>query len=102
MKTIYIKGKGQYKRNVRKALSKTDILIEGVDFVEGLEGSDFMLIWLREDLELRSLKLGITAKYVWKHRLKFYFSIEEMNPPKKEEPIVSVLEDLKRLQSELH
>jgi hypothetical protein len=101
MRTIYIKGKGQYKRNVRKALSKTDYLIEGYDFVEGLDGSDFMLIWLREGIDERLLKLGITAKYVWKHRLNFFNSIEEMNPPKKDEKIVSVFDDLKRLEAEL-
>lgn len=79
MKTIYIKGIGHYKKNIIKALFKSS-LKEGDDYIIGNCGTDCFLIWLKDDIELRKLKLGITAKYVWKNRLKFYYSIDEMNP----------------------
>lgn len=81
MKTVYIKGIKKFKKNIRKGLSKSKF-IEGYDYIEGLGNDDFCLIWIRQDLSLRELKLAISAKYVWKNRLKFYESINEMNPSK--------------------
>lgn len=79
MRTIYIKGRKKYKKNIRKGLDKSK-LIEGYDFIEGLGGNDHVLMWIREDLDLRDFKLAISAKYVWKNRLRFYKSIDEMKP----------------------
>ena len=81
MKTVYIKGIKKFKSNIRKGLNKSN-LIEGLDYIEGLGNDGFVLIWIRTDLSLRDLKLAISAKYVWKNRLKFFENIEDMNPKK--------------------
>lgn len=60
-------------------MDKSD-LIDGTDYIQGLAGEDYALYWLRDDLNLREFKLAIGAKYVWKHRMRFYNSIEEMKP----------------------
>lgn len=70
-----------------------------MDFMEGTNGADFLMIWMREDMELRTLKLAITAKVVWKHRLNFFFRYEDMNS-KIEEPVVDALVELQKLQME--
>lgn len=83
MKTIYIKGIGKFKKKISKGLLKSD-LIAGVDYIisSTSDGENFELVWCRDDLTLRQLKLSISAKYIWRCRMKFYTSIEEMNPPK--------------------
>ena len=79
MRTIYIKGIKKYKVSISKGLDKSN-LKEGKDYIQGLAGSDFALYWLNENLTLREFKLAIGAKYVFKHRMKFFNTIEEMNP----------------------
>jgi hypothetical protein len=83
METVYIKGRGKYRDAIRKALHRSK-LKEGGDYIEGNHGKglSYMLIWIKDRTELRALKLAITAKIVWKHRLKFYFKYEDMNPKK--------------------
>lgn len=79
MRTIYIKGIKKYKVSLIKGLGKSN-LIEGIDFIQGLAGNDYALYWINENLDLREFKLAIGAKYVWKHRMRFFNTIEEMNP----------------------
>lgn len=81
METVYIKGRGQYRDAIRKALHRSK-LKEGKDYIEGNHGKriSYMLIWINDQTELKRLKRGITAKIVWKHRLRFYFSYEEIKP----------------------
>lgn len=79
MRTIYIKGIKKYKDSLIKGLNKSK-LREGKDFIQGLAGKDHALYWINEELDLRDFKLAIGAKYVWKHRMRFYNTIEEMNP----------------------
>jgi len=84
MRTIYIKGLTHYKKYIRKAILKSE-LIEGQDFIEGYAGQDYALYWLHDDLDLRTFKKAVGAKYVWRHRIRFYESIEEMNKKKKDD-----------------
>lgn len=79
MRTLYIKGIKKYKISLIKGLNKSN-LIEGTDYIQGLSGTDFALYWLRDDLSLRDFKLAIGAKYVFKHRMRFFNTVEEMNP----------------------
>lgn len=81
MRTIYIKGIKKFKKGIGKGLDKSE-LIEGKDYIQGLAGSDFALYWINENIALRDFKKAISAKYVFKHRLQFFNSIEEMNPEK--------------------
>lgn len=84
MRTIYIKGIKKYKASLIKGLDKSS-LREGRDYIQGLAGDDHALYWLNENLELREFKLAIGAKYVFKHRMKFFNTIEEMHPKKNED-----------------
>lgn len=84
MRTIYIKGIKKYKASLIKGLDKSN-LIDGVDYIQGLAGEDHALYWLNENLSLREFKLAIGAKFVFKHRMRFYDTIEEMNPAKNED-----------------
>jgi hypothetical protein len=88
MKTIYIKGIKKYKVSIIKGLNKSS-LIDGLDYIQGLAGEDYALYWLRENLELREFKLAIGAKFVFKHRMRFFNTIEEMNPPKRDDGLWS-------------
>lgn len=81
METVYIKGKGQFKESIRKSLHRSK-LNEGVDYIEGNHGKriPYMLIWIKDQNDLRKLKLAITAKIVWKHRLQFFFTYDKIKP----------------------
>lgn len=84
MRTIYIKGLKSFKRAIRKSLSKSN-LVERLDYLEGSEGLEYVLIWvLREELQLRELKLAIGARTIFRHRLRFYSSVAELNPQTKD------------------
>jgi hypothetical protein len=77
MRTIYIKGIKKYKDSLIKGLVKSE-LVEGKDFIQGLAGEDYALYWLNETLPLKEFKKAIGSKYVWKHRMRFYNTIDEM------------------------
>ena len=79
MRTIYITGIKKYKKGIDKGLEKSD-LIEGRDYIQGLGGDNYALYWINDDIDLRDFKKSTGVKYVWKHRLRFYNSLEEMNP----------------------
>lgn len=79
MKTIYITGIKKYQISVIKGLEKSN-LKEGKDFIQGLNGEDFALVWIRENLDLKELKRAIGTKFVWKHRLRFFNTIDEAKP----------------------
>lgn len=79
MRTIYIKGIKKYKVSLIKGLQKSN-LIEGKDYIQGLEGEDYALYWINDHISLRDFKLAIGAKFVFKHRMKFFNTIDEMKP----------------------
>ncbi len=80
MKTIYIKGIKKYKVSLIKGLDKSN-LKEGKDYIQGLAGDDYALYWLNDKITLKEFKLAVGTKFVWKHRMRFYNSLDEMNPP---------------------
>lgn len=80
MKTVFIKGNGQFKKRLRRALSKS-VLQERIDYLEGSDSGEYILIWvLREELSLRELKEAITAKEIFRYRMRFYGSVSELAP----------------------
>lgn len=102
MRTIYIKGKGKYKYYITRGLDKSK-LVEGIDYIQGLAGKDFALYWINENLELRKFKHSISAKYVFKCRLRFYNTIEEMNPVVVDESLTeSELNLIDKVKREYH
>jgi hypothetical protein len=88
MKTVYVKGQTHYKKYVRKSLSKSK-LREGLDFIEGLGSNEFGLFWINEKMKVRDFKRAVGARTIWKFRVKFYESFEEMIPKKIEEEVYS-------------
>lgn len=80
MKTVYIKGIKKYNTSIYKGLKKSK-LVEGVDYISGLGGIDFTLYWIINDsISIRDFKLAIGVKYIWKHRMRFYKTYDEMIP----------------------
>ena len=84
--TIYITGKSDFREDVRKKLEHADL-----NFMPGYTGnsSDINvhdLYWIDEKTDLRSFKLAIGGKLIWKYRLRFYDSleafVESQNPAK--------------------
>lgn len=74
--TIYIKGKGKIKKDIRKNIKKSQ-LKEGIDYIEGSSHHKYELYWISNTITLHQFKLAITAKCVWKYRLSFFSEIKQ-------------------------
>lgn len=71
--TVYIRGKSGFKSDVQHQLEHARI-----DYLPGFANErGVALYWIPEDLSLRDFKKAIGAKTVFKHRLKFFTSVEE-------------------------
>lgn len=72
-KTIYLKGKGEFKEEVLKKLEQSNL-----KFMPGyMEGAgNYDLYWLDEAHTLRDFKKAITGKLIWKYRLRFFDTLE--------------------------
>lgn len=75
--TIYITGKEGFKEEVARRLDHSR-----VPYMPGYLGNtagatDYDMYWLDKDVTLRSLKLAVGAKAIWKYRIRFYLSLEE-------------------------
>ena len=80
MRTIYITGAGHFRKVVRKALDKSN-LIEGKDYIEGNTlTKEYSLYWINKNVLLRQFKISISAKYIWRNRLRFFNTIDEISP----------------------
>ena len=72
--TLYIKGKSDFRSEVRKKLGDSDI-----DFMPGFietPGSRSDLYWISDSTSVHEVKEAIGAKVVWKYRLRFYDTLE--------------------------
>ena len=74
--TVYITGKADFREEVLKRLESS-----GVNFMPGYTGgsSDMDthdLYWLDEEVDMRTFKLAIGSKLIWKYRLNFFTSLE--------------------------
>jgi len=78
-KTIYITGIKKYQISIIKGLHKSD-LVEGIDYIQGLNGDDYALIWIDEKLDIKDFKRAIGTDFIWKHRMRFYDDINEIKP----------------------
>ena len=75
--TVYITGKEGFKEEVAKRLHHSHI-----DYMPGYIGNssgttDHDMYWIDKDLDERAFKLAITAKTIWKYRIRVYQSLEE-------------------------
>ena len=71
--TVYIKGKGDFQAEVRKRLESS-----AIDFMPGYMESPGRsdLYWISETTSLRTVKEAIGSKVIFRHRLRFYTTLE--------------------------
>jgi len=76
-KTIYIVGKTDFREEVsRKLQHSSQRYMPG--FVDSSNGENTHdLYWLDGRTDLREFKEAIGGKLIWKHRLRFYPTLEE-------------------------
>ena len=72
--TIYITGNPDFKEEVAKKLENSDLKYMPGN-IGAIEGSDD-LYWLDATTALREFKEAIGGKLIWKHRLRFFPSLE--------------------------
>jgi hypothetical protein len=76
--TIYITGKGDFREDVGKKLEDSDLnLMPG--YTGGSAGDTDLnteMYWIDDKVEVREIKEAIGSKLIWKHRLRFYNSLE--------------------------
>ena len=75
--TIYITGRSDFREEVRKKLEHSDQrYMPG--FIES-SGDQIThdLYWLDGRMDLRAFKEAIGGKLIWKHRLRFFKTLEE-------------------------
>jgi len=72
--TIYITGRPGFKEEVSKSLEDSDSVMPGSI------GNDHevSLFWIDESLTLRDFKKEIGGKTIFKYRLQFFNSLEEL------------------------
>lgn len=74
--TIYISGSSDFRQEVRRKLEHSSIP-HMPGYIETYQGQDPAdLYWLDGTVSLRKIKEAIGAKLIWKHRLRFYTSLE--------------------------
>lgn len=72
--TIYIQGKSKFDAEVLRNLENS-----GFNFLHGYSlESGVCLYWIDEKEKLRDFKRAIGSKTIFKYRLRFYTSVEEM------------------------
>ncbi len=74
--TVYITGKADFREDVLKKLESS-----GINFMPGYTGGSseldtHELYWLDEAIDVRTFKEAIGSKLIWKHRLRFFISLE--------------------------
>ncbi len=75
--TIYISGKTDFREEVRKKLEHSDQrYLQG--YIESPRADmTHDLFWLDNLTNLRAFKNTIGAKVIWKHRIRFYTTLED-------------------------
>ncbi|HBK87120.1 MAG: hypothetical protein U0289_14355 [Cyclobacteriaceae bacterium] len=74
--TVYISGTTDFRDDVRRKLAHSDQrTMPG--YIENYPGeATHDLYWIDDRSTLKSFKEAIGAKLIWKHRLRFYESLE--------------------------
>lgn len=74
---IYIVGNRGFKKDVARKLEHSDLNFMPGYLGADLGATDYDMYWVDKKVTLRDFKLAITAKYIWKYRLRFYDSLEK-------------------------
>ncbi len=99
--TIYITGRADFREEVRKKLEHADqrFMPGYIENSSDLDTHD--LYWLDGRTDLRSFKLAIGGKLIWKYRLRFFTSLEDFlafeNGPSRKNQEVFTEEELSRI-----
>jgi hypothetical protein len=75
--TIYITGKSDFRNEVRRKLEYSSIPHMPGYIETNPDHDPADLYWMDGTVSLRQIKDAIGAKLIWKHRLRFYTSLEE-------------------------
>lgn len=76
--TIYIKGLGDFQEEVKRKLEHSHLNVMPGSLGASTESPyTYDLYWVDKKINLRDFKKAIGARTVWKHRLRFYRSLEE-------------------------
>lgn len=95
--TIYIKGRPGFEAEVTDKLTDSAIRIMPGSFTEG---ENKALYWIEENTSVRELKKAIGSKLVFKYRLQFFKSLEELQASenlKKESFTIEEEEQIKKM-----
>lgn len=96
--TVYITGKPGFKEEVAKRLYHSHI-----DYMPGYIGSssestDHDMYWIDRNLDDRAFKLAISAKTIWKYRIRVYKSLEEFVAAQNKETTSFTAHDLELIE----
>ena len=104
--TIYITGKPGFKEEVSKSLEDSDSVMPGSTGND----QDVSLFWIDDTLPLRAFKKAIGSKIVFKYRLQFFSSLEELQRQQekntsltpREEAMIREMNEWQTTQNYLH
>ena len=99
--TVYISGKSDFRQEVRRKLEHSSIphMPGFIETSPGQEPCD--LYWLDGTISLRKLKESIGGKLVWKHRLRFFNTLEEFMASQKAQPTTDFTNRERQMISEM-
>ena len=105
--TLYITGKPGFKEEVLESLEDSDLPV-----MPGSTGNDqdVSLFWIDDSVPLRELKKAIGSKVVFKYRLHFFNSLEELQRQQekntsltpREEAMIREMNEWQTTQNYLH
>lgn len=74
---IYIVGNPGFKKDVARKLEHSELKYMPGYLSNESGATDYDMYWVDKDLSLRDFKDAIGAKYIWRHRIRFYDSLEK-------------------------
>jgi hypothetical protein len=74
---IYIVGNPGFKKDVARKLEHSDLKIMPGYLGNGIIATDYDMYWVDKSVSIRTFKEAISAKYIWKYRIRFYDSLEK-------------------------
>lgn len=105
--TLYITGKPGFKEEVLESLDGSDLPV-----MPGSTGNeqDISLFWIDDSLPIRAFKKAIGSKIVFKYRLHFFKSLEELQRQQekntsltpREEAMIREMNEWQNTQNYLH
>ena len=95
--TVYISGSGDFREDVRKKLEHSDQrYLQG--YIESShEDVTHDLFWLDDRTSLREFKESISAKLIWKYRMRFFITLEEFMKSQEDDASINFSANEKRL-----